>query len=439
MMSSGDMLTQAKAVLAANDYGSYTIPAKGIYPHQWLWDSCFIAIGLRHYNIERSKVEIASLLQAQWKNGMLPHIILAQDAKGDRHEHSWQSWLSPLSPDHISTSGITQPPMVAEAVVRIGQVLSASQRRSWYRQVWPQLLAYHTWLYDERDPHGEGLVVQIHPWETGMDNTPPWMAELHEHLLPGWIRLIKQTHMGWVIDLLRSDTRHVPAAERTSSIEALALYDAQLRLQRKAYDIDRILNHALFAIEDLAFNCIFIRANAHLKQIATELHEDIPEMLLKRIELAGQVLEQLWDAETGQYYPRDFATHRLLMEPSCATLLPLYSGAISHERAGQLVKLLENEQLFGTSFAVPSTTVSSRWFNPSRYWQGPTWANINWLVIDGLERYRFKDHAAALRQSTLEMVSKAGCREYFNPLNGGGLGAEGFSWTAALTIDLLNH
>jgi hypothetical protein len=35
------------------------------------------------------------------------------------------------------------------------------------------------------------------------------------------------------------------------------------------------------------------------------------------------------------------------------------------------------------------------------------------------------------------MVAKSGCYEYFDPLTCAGAGAANFSWTAALTIDLL--
>jgi glycogen debranching enzyme len=62
---------------------------------------------------------------------------------------------------------------------------------------------------------------------------------------------------------------------------------------------------------------------------------------------------------------------------------------------------------------------------------------MNWMIIDGLERYGFKDYAEALRDSTIEMVEKAGFAEYFDPITGEPLGADGFSWTAALTIDLM--
>lgn len=433
-----DLLAHAKTVLNENDKGNYTIPAHGLYPHQWLWDSCFIAIGQRHYDVERAKIEILSLLRGQWKNGMLPHIIFTPGKKVAMHEGVWQSWLSPLSPDDVSTSGITQPPMLAEAIVRIGEKLPLTERRSWYRQVWPNLLAYHEWMYHERDPHGEGLTLQIHPWETGTDNTPPWMELLGEHLLPWWIRMMAKLHLDGMVSWFRSDTRYVPARERLSNVEALALYDTQLRLRRKAYNTDKILDHSLFTVEDLTFNCILIRANTHLRHIASSLREDIPEELAKRMELAEKALEELWDPYTEQYYSRDFITHRLLKQPSVATLLPLYAGTISEERAKLLVKMLENEHIFGTAYPIPSTPRNSTWFDPICYWQGPSWVNTNWLIIDGLERYGFKEHAAALRDSTLEMVGKSGYFEYFNPLTGDGLGTDNFSWTAALIIDLLH-
>jgi len=69
------LLEQAKEVLANNYRAGHTVPADGLYPHQWLWDSCFIAIGLSHYDIERAKQEILSLLKGQWSNGMVPHMI----------------------------------------------------------------------------------------------------------------------------------------------------------------------------------------------------------------------------------------------------------------------------------------------------------------------------------------------------------------------------
>jgi neutral trehalase len=302
--------------------------------------------------------------------------------------------------------------------------------------VYPGLLAYHEWLYKDRDPHGEGLLLQIHPWETGLDNTPPWMAELHEHLLPWWIRLIEKLRLGVIINLFRRDTRSIPMDQRFNAVEAVAMYDIQLRLRRKAYNINKILDHSLFTIEDLTFNSIFIRANQHLKDIAKSLKEELPEELLERMNKTEKAFGELWDPYSSQYYSRDFVTHKLLKVPSIAGLMPLYAGTIPKDRAEALLKQIENEHAFGPAYPVPSVPVNSFWFHPKGYWQGPTWVNTNWLIIDGLRRYGFEDHAEALRESTLEMVERQGMWEYFDPLTGQGVGASDFSWTASLAIDL---
>jgi neutral trehalase len=432
-----DLLETATQVLKDNDRGNYTQPAHKLYPHQWLWDSCFIAIGLRHTDLERAKMELVSLLRGQWHNGMVPNIIFRDDPQYRTDRTVWRSWLNPYAPDGVATTGITQPPMLAEAVVQIGAKMAWPERRLWYRQFYPALVAYHEWLYRERDPHQEGLVLQVHPWEIGLDNTPPWMAELHEHLMPFWIRGIQKLKLSVLINLFRRDTKSIPAGERFPTLDAAAMYDIQRRLRRKNYEIGKILNHSMFTIEDLNFNSIFIRANSHLRDIAKAIREELPSELAANMEKTEKAFEGLWDPYSGQYYSRDFITHRLFKVPSIATLLPLYAGSISKERAAQLVRLLENEHMFGPAYPVPSVPVSSFEFNPKRYWQGPTWVNTNWLIIEGLRNYGFKDHAEALRESTLEMVERGGMFEYFNPLTGEPYGAEGFSWTAALTIDLM--
>jgi len=434
-----DLLTEATEILALNDRGHYTVPAENLYPHQWLWDSCFIAIGLRWLDVDRAKLELESLLRGQWATGMLPNMIFSDKPHYARDRNMWRSWLSPYSPDNIATSGITQPPMLAEAVWQIGERLKAPERSIWFRQMLPSLQAYHEWLYADRDPHQEGLVLQLHPWETGLDNSPPWMHELHEHQMPFWVRAIQATRTERLINLFRRDLHYVPPGQRFSTIEVLSLYDVQRRLRRKLYDTNRILDHGLFAIEDLAFNCIFIRANERLRDIAKLVKHELPTELLANMKRSEHALDNLWDEYAGVYWSRDFVTHQQLKIQSIATLLPLYAGCISKERAAKLVRLIEDDKKFGPAYPVPSVPLDSPDFDPVRYWQGPTWMNINWLIIDGLKQYGYEDHAAALRETSLEMVERSGYAEYFDPITSEPLGANNFSWTAALTIDLLKR
>ncbi len=438
LMDKEDLKNKAIEALRANDQGGWTRPAPDLYPHQWLWDSCFVAMGLAHVDAKRAKKELLSLFRGQWSNGMIPHMIFEGNGSHQRPEF-WDSRVSPYAPRKLATSGITQPPLIAEAVRKVGEQLSAPERRSFYKQVYPKLLAHHQWLYRERDPHATGLVLLIHPWETGMDNTPPWMEEMKQNQKPLWIKLTEALRLDSVIEHLRRDTAQVPANERVTTLESLLLYSIVRRLRRKQYDSQRILLRSHFLIEDVFFNSILVRANHHLKAIAKDINRTIPAATLSLMNKSSHALSELWDDETSQFYSREFIGHRQLRQPTIATFLPLYAGTISQERAEKLVRLLKDEHQFGLKYPVPTVPLSSRFFDERRYWQGPTWLNTNWMIIDGLRRYGFHEEAERIKQVSLELVDKSGFHEYFSPISGFGAGITPFSWTAALTIELLSE
>lgn len=424
------------SVLKQNDVGGWTKPALHLYPHQWFWDSCFIAIGQRHFDVKRAQKEIKSLLRGQWKNGMIPNMIYGSDTPYS--DDIWNSNVSKNAPKHIQTSGITQPPMLAEAIVKIGEVMNKTDRKEWYKSVYDELLAYHEWLYRERDPHSEGLIVLVHPWESGLDNNPGWMNEIHLNEIPGWIRIIQALKLPAVLSILRRRTKYLSADERIDSIDALRLYSIVRRLKRRRYETRLILRGSNVCIEDLSFNSILIRANALLVQIASEIHKDIPGWLWERFKKAPHALELLWNEHHQQYFSRNFNTFEQLEEPSIMTFLPLYAGTITHKRAQELVEMLKTGP-WNTRHPIPSVPKDSKHFDPNRYWQGPTWINTNWLIIEGLNRYGFKNEAQQLSTKTIGLVQNHGAYEYFNPLTGLPAGTPNFSWTAALTLDLLNQ
>ena len=423
-----------REVLEKNWRDGFTVPADGLYPHQWLWDSCFIAIGLAEYDVQRAQTEIRSLLRGQWSNGMLPHMIFDDSDAHKRDRNIWQSWRNPHAPDRLSTSGMTQPPMLAEAVVRIGNKLDKVERRGWYQDMFPALVQYHSWLYRERDPHDEGLALLIHPWESGLDNSPPWIDQLHMHSRPLWVTIVEKLRLDKVFLLFRRDTKHVPPGQRLSAIDSLLYFTVLQRLKRKDWDIEKILSRSHFTLQDLTFNCILIRANSHLKDIAKFIGRELPEDLQTSMDKAEEALELCWDGFYKQYYSRTFITRKLVKEPSIATLMPLYAGCITKERAEELVKLLSSAQQFAGKYPVPSVPFSSEWYKELGYWQGPTWINTNWLVAEGLDRYGYEKEAEHIRAQSIKAVEEHGPYEYFSAQTGQPAGAKNFSWTAALII-----
>ncbi|HEY9378072.1 MAG TPA: hypothetical protein VIQ02_13375, partial [Jiangellaceae bacterium] len=94
-----------------------TRAAPNLYPHQWSWDSAFVAVGLAHVDASRACTELDTLFTGQWRNGMVPHIVFDPAETGyfpgpNRwacREHSQDPPSAPL------TSGICQPPVHALA------------------------------------------------------------------------------------------------------------------------------------------------------------------------------------------------------------------------------------------------------------------------------------------------------------------------------------
>lgn len=422
-------------VLHKNASHGYTVPSRELYPHQWLWDSCFTAIGLRHVSLKRARQELISLKRGAWANGMLPNIIFHDNFLN--YDHTlWQSKQFPQAPRSFNTTCITQPPMLAEAVYKVGQKLDQEDRKKWFSSMFDTIVNYHLWLYENRNPDGDGLIILLHPYESGLDNSPPWIHRVNKIKFPWWIRSLNSHSATVIVNHFRRDTKYVPISQRVGLKEAAECFYIIRKLASKSYMFDRKFRRKIPVLQDLTFNCILIRANRCLLEIAQELGKPLPKALLTHMELSQASLEKLWDEPNQQYYSRDYFTKKLVKQSSIASLMPLYAGSISKKRAVQLLEKLENPQSFGLPFPIPSVASNSKWFNSDRYWQGPSWINTNWLITEGLQRYGFNAHAKKIALSSIDMVAAGGSYEYFNSLNGAPRGAKDFSWTAALTIDL---
>jgi glycogen debranching enzyme len=269
-----------------------------------------------------------------------------------------------------------------------------------------------------------------------MDDSPPWILAINKIQLPIWIKLIEILKLDKLIDKLRRDTKTVPTTQRESTIDGLALLSVMQRIRRRDYSTRRVLKSKLLAIEDVGFNSILIRNNHHLEKIAKELNEQLPEKLTESFKKATKALDQLWQDDGQTFYSRNYYNKESIQIESIASLLPLYSGVISQDQADLLAKKMQNDIKFDAKYPVPSMSKDSGHYDPKRFWQGPSWVNTNWFLIDGLERYGHTKQAEQLRKLTIDMVSGGGFYEYFSPDSGKPEGAKNFSWTAALIIDL---
>ncbi len=492
---------------------SSTVPATGQYPHQWNWDSAFIAIGLACIDEKRARMEIQGLLAGQWKNGMIPQIIYNPDETKDRtyfpNRHRWgigvvnpedgpvsgekqafdatqllvagdagrtsviseREFVADMLSDHpvakstVQTSGITQPPVAAIAVEYIHQKShDRNASRTFLEEVYPKLLKYHEFLLTKRDPLNEGLAFLIHPWESGLDNSPRWQPAIDSikvdlDKLPPYERL---------------DTRLVATEQRPKRED----YERYIHLIEvyKAYRYDQqaLFENCPFVVQDVLFNSILHRANEALLKIAKELNKPCDKIEEWTNRTKYSFASKLWNEELGRYLDYDLAEGRLLAEKlkaikaphsdqlarrlqagipidqnTIATFIPLFAELATKEQAERLVKgHLRNTKEYwpaegSPQIMVPTTSKDNKYWSPERYWRGPVWINTNWMVIQGLKRYGYHEEANRIKQDTLSLFRNPmpdgrpwWFWEYFNPLNGNVYGIDNFSWSAALAIEL---
>ncbi|MFF9395858.1 MGH1-like glycoside hydrolase domain-containing protein [Streptomyces griseoluteus] len=426
--SAASLHVRAARVLAANWTGTSTVPSRHLYPHQWSWDSAFIAIGLRHLSPLRAQTELETLLAAQWGDGRVPHIVFSPSVPLDAYFPSPDFWRSSSAgraagaPRTVQTSGIVQPPVHALAAWLVHRAdPGLSWARGFLARVYPRLAAWHRYLLRRRDLGGGGLASVVHPWEQGMDNSPCWDAPL-ARVAPAPARSFR-----------RADLDHGAPEDRPTDLD----YGRYVRLAADYRDGEYADREGEFTVEDPSFNALLIASEHALARIAAELGTPGTARHARAERLTKALVERLWDDASGMFLCRDLRGGTI-HERSVSGLVPLLLPGLPREVSGALLDTLRGPHFAARTGLVPSYDLRGPAFEPNRYWRGPAWFNTAWLVERGLRAHGEKAAADALRTAFLHTAGDSGFAEYVDPDTGEACGAPGFGWTAALTLDLLH-
>ncbi|MFQ5732770.1 MAG: trehalase family glycosidase [Planctomycetaceae bacterium] len=422
---------QARRVLRGNQFDGRTRASRRLYPHQWNWDTGFIARGYLHFDAEQAYREIRSLFAAQWSDGFLPHIVFSPNARNHfPGPDYWRAERSRRVPDGVLTSGISQPPVHATMIAAALELDPDRERAARFLAVvYPKLKSLHDFFFAHRDPRREGLVTVVHPWESGIDNAPLWDEAL--------ARITSTSPWSQQMQTQYDELAH--RGERPPRTYIAKYSYIVENLFRHDYDWAAILSDHPFQVQDILFNAMLCRAERDLATIAAAIGADPAPHRERAGQVARAMNAKLWNDAEQTYDSFDVVSGRHLRRETVFSYIPLYAGCCDADKAARVVARLRTRcfcMADRNCVAVPSYDMCQADYDGEFYWRGPVWFNINWMLAKGLRRHGQQEQADWIETSLLRLAIRRGFYEYYSPETGEGLGASDFSWTAALFLDL---
>jgi neutral trehalase len=152
---------------------------------------------------------------------------------------------------------------------------------------------------------------------------------------------------------------------------------------------------------------------------------------------------KLYDEELGAYVHYDLRNEKPLPYLSSSSFAPLFANIPSEKRTEKMVDVMIGKFGGDHQYLCASFDPDSDRFNPKKYWRGPVWVNLNWMLYNGLNQYGYSDISQRVKNDTIALIDNNGFYEYFDSRKemhvdgNAGYGGNNFSWSAALLIDLL--
>jgi len=329
-------------------------PSKIHYVGVWQWDAYFHALAYRHIEPKLARDQIRVVLDHQRPDGMIPDAV---------HDEGTVTHLTfPIEAD------VTKPPLLAWTAWKLYE---ADGDREFLDEIYEPVVRWNQWWFDHNDIDRDGLCEYLHPFSSGLDDSPLWDGGM-------------------------------PV---TSPDLNTYLYLQMENLGRMA-------------------SVLGMPAEAVRWQSQAD-------------ELLQRMLEKLWDPQAGVFWPYRAGEPIRILTPF--SLLPLLTGKLDRAVATRLVNHLTDPKTFWTRYPVPTVAISETSYDPLQMWRGPTWVNINYLLMEGLERSGFPEAAAELRVRSLDLLNNQfDIYEYYHPETGVpcSRAATLFGWSAALFIEL---
>jgi len=283
----------------------------------------------------------------------------------------------------------TKPPLAAWAVWKIYE---STNDRDFIEEMYPKLLKYHQWWYQYRDHDQDGLceygstdgTLIAAKWESGMDNA------------------------------VRFDNSKI------------------LDNNGNEWSIDQ---------ESVDLNSYLVAEKQFLGKMAEVIGEDSKVFYSDANKLKSKIQKLMFDEETEFFYDINIETEEHLNTKGPEGWTPLFTGVAKKNQAEKVVLSMSDTSEFATYIPFPTVSKSSPMFSTG-YWRGTVWLDQACFGVMALREYGFNEEADKYTKQIFDRAeglidSGLPIRENYWSIDGKGMRANNFSWSAAHILMLL--
>ncbi|MCL5006500.1 MAG: hypothetical protein M1404_08180 [Acidobacteria bacterium] len=294
------------------------------------WDCFFGALLTSLESKSETEAGVKAILLAQTSTGLVPNIASGNGITPDR----------------------SQPPVGSYCVWKIYQRLHDRQLLEW---AYPRLKKWHEWWFANR---GDGQ-----PWRDGnRDGLLEWGSDRGSAPSIG-------------------GRGYLQAAKWESGMDDSPMWD-HTTYNPHTYTMD---------LDDVGLNSLYALDAECLSKIALILgkDEDARRFSAEYAHMKQLVQAKLWNPADGIYENR-YWDGRFSKRLSPTNFYPLFAGIATREQAARMVKehLLNPKEFWG-EYVIPTIARDDPAFPGQFYWRGDIWGPTNYMVYEGLNRYRF--------------------------------------------------
>ena len=191
-----------------------------------------------------------------------------------------------------------------------------------------KLKKYLDWFYNYRDTNKIGLVSIIHPWESGLDNSPIWDSPLDKVKIEENLKYERR-------DLSVSKSENRPLKKDYDAYKTLLN-----QFKKNKYNPSKIVNESMFNVIDIGFNSIVIRATKDLIEVGKRFNLNFRD-LENKIALSEESLIKFYKEEEQSFFSYDFKNHNLIKVDAISNYFILFANLENKDINNKIISKLK--------------------------------------------------------------------------------------------------